>query len=191
MPRNRKKRPPAERVEATIDLAGAHRLETIRCGACRQRLPLFFLTFFGGVAEIQLAAVTHGEDVPRDVERLTSAMIEAVAIRAWGWRFDDGIWRPTADARARWLRACEVQRQPHRFTSAELEAARVCLAWGGASRKDKDRLRGKDRREYRLTPEDAERFTLPTRIECIQCGALNRVAAPVASAPRCEVESLQ
>jgi hypothetical protein len=142
MPRNRTKRPPAEPVEAIVGWQGAHRLETIHCGACRQRFPLFFITFFSGAAEFQLDAMTQGQEIPRDAEGVVRAMIHALAIRAYGWRFDDSIWRATADTRARWLRACEVQRQPHRFTSAELKAARVYLRWGGAGRNDKDRLGG-------------------------------------------------
>ena len=107
-----------------------------------------------------------------DYGEQAAAALRVMAVSAWGWRFDGDTWRPTKEHVTRRAWAKKVLEDPDRWTAAEVQEARCRLNRGQFYH---DGEREKLFTEDPLTPDVARRFVLPTRIECIECGAINRV----------------
>jgi hypothetical protein len=160
MVRNRKRRPSTEVADVIVSRYGV-----LSCWRCGQH----FQHVFEGLSEY---LATLRVETQAGYDERVEGQFEVAKMLAWGWRFDGTTWRPTADSRRRWMRACRVVQDPERYSAAEVEEARQGLARGAFPRNDPGREPGTNTRP----PTGLVRgFTLPTRIECIQCGALNHV----------------
>jgi hypothetical protein len=102
---------------------------------------------------------------------------QMMADGARGWRFDGTMWRPTTETKRQWEWACNVLRAPHQHTDADLRRARKGLARGAFPSDDRNRVETAVLFRPELVPETLDRFVLPTTIECIRCGVVNRVFA--------------
>jgi hypothetical protein len=170
MPRNRKKQTPTEPVEASIDERGMW-----SCGRCGQAFPFIFNT---RIAEHVLARDADGFETRRLAPGFemrvhygyAEAWLEVMSIVAWGWKFDGTVWRPTAENRRRWLQASEVVKHPDGYTERQVAEAKAGIKRGSFPRSNSN-----PSNEPSHTNDVGQRFTLPTQIECIKCGRLNRV----------------
>ena len=100
--------------------------------------------------------------------------LEVMSAVTWGWRFDDGIWRLTEDGRKQWEWARNVLRHPKEHSEEDVTRARNGLTRGSFPRSDMDRVPLAERGSTLAMNEIAQRFALPTTIDCPDCGTLNR-----------------
>jgi hypothetical protein len=102
MPRNRKRRPPAEPIDVRIDEAGS-----LSCGRCGQAFPSIIFN------ERIAAHVMSWDDEGFETRQITPEIetrvsdgqsapwLATMSITAWGWRFDGEAWRPTSESHSR------------------------------------------------------------------------------------------
>jgi hypothetical protein len=173
MPRNGKKRPPAEPIDVRMDEAG-----NLSCGRCGQSFPHMFRPRITTHVMALDADGLETRQVAPDVtvrvqEPHAEEWLEVMSIVAWSWKFDGATWRPTAEHRARRQWAREVMRRPDLHTDHDVRVARQGIATGRFSRTNKGRVAMGEVRPSLLDKEIAQRFDIPTEIECISCGVTN------------------
>jgi hypothetical protein len=177
MPRNRKRKPPTETIEARMWHAPEWASPSdsaaewhAHCGRCDQHLMAFGWVIkmmrCGRIPVIEWTPL----DVPvKDLHIDVSPARRTLSSNAIGGVWDGEVWRPTAEHRAR----------RHEAWLAEQR--------GEASPTEKNRLRydvfhrSNPRSTFELPAplsrpmRDAAAYLLPTKVECATCGAVNIV----------------
>jgi hypothetical protein len=178
MPRNRKRRPPAEPIDVRIDEAGS-----LSCGRCGQAFPSIIFN------ERIAAHVMSWDDEGFETRQITPEIetrvsdgqsapwLATMSITAWGWRFDGEAWRPTSESHSEWAQANKVMQRPDLYSEKDITRAKSVLSRGTSAYTDKNREQKLEIPSITAAQEIAQRFTLPTKIECIQCSMLNMVTS--------------
>jgi hypothetical protein len=171
MPRNRKRKPPAEPVEArAVPLAAPSGIESYesRCGHC------------GGLV---LAFSVNRAPIGELWEPLPLAVGDQFVFSNWGRRWDGTVWRPTADRVRRRQQAREqaAERIDPELSPADRnhatrrrDAARERMRSGAFHRTNHDA--GKTNSVGMFPSASRAGHILPTHVQC-DCGAVNSVRA--------------
>jgi hypothetical protein len=168
MPRNRKRKPPADPVEARITPheapAGVEACEA-RCGRCNG--PVLIYT----VNRAPIGALW---------EPLPIAVGEQFVFSNWGRRWDGAVWRSTAERIRRWQREREqaaIRLEQSRDAAERANAARRRdtargrLRAGALHRTNHDTMKTSSVGMYPIVARDG--YVLPTIMECDKCSVEN------------------